>query len=348
MKSRPISQQRIARELGISQGLVSRVLNGKRENISKKTYERIWKYALDEGYRPKGMQANANHGAAPNVGFILRAGLRLYSRSNYFNHIEHGLHQALLDRGYCSFYFGAEDELPVQDLSAKFKPFSLFGIAILGEVKLDFLKAIKAAQKNVVSISEAYPGLCHSVVPNERQSIQLLVEHLMGLGHTQFAWIGGNKRLHHNNRRRQALLEALELNSLVLSPKYVVELEGGDRLDGWKAAEILLQRISPRVFPTACVCLNALMARGLINCLMQKGWRVPEQISVVAVDASRVCEEEHPQITGAHSDAEQMGRTAAELLLRATDPADQTLVDVMLPAQLTVRETSGQVNSVAS
>jgi len=41
------------------------------------------------------------------------------------------------------------------------------------------------------------------------------------------------------------------------------------------------------------------MARGVINCLMQKRMARAEDISVVAVDATRVCVEEHPQITGA-------------------------------------------------
>ena len=41
----------------MSQALVSLVLNGKRENISEESYQRIWSYAVKLGYRPKGMQA---------------------------------------------------------------------------------------------------------------------------------------------------------------------------------------------------------------------------------------------------------------------------------------------------
>ena len=71
-----VSQQRIARDLGVSQALVSMVLNGKRENISEASYQRIWDHALKIGYRPKGMQLNGNHALVTNVGFLLRAGLR--------------------------------------------------------------------------------------------------------------------------------------------------------------------------------------------------------------------------------------------------------------------------------
>ena len=288
MKRTKISQQQLARELGVSQALVSLVLNGKRDQISEESYQRIWRYALKRGYRPKGMQIDGAVSLATNVGLILRAGVRLYSQSNYFSHIQHGLHTALLERGYYTFFFGSEDDLRLKDLQTKSNHYSLFGFAILGEVQETFLRAIKSIQKNVVTVSATYPGLCHSVMPNETQSLQLLAAHLSDLGHRQFAWIGGNKSLRHEARRRAELTEALEQRDLTLRERYVVELEGGDRLDGWEAAEMMLSRISRQQYPTAWVCLNGLMARGVINCLTQKGWRVPEQISVVAVNATRV------------------------------------------------------------
>jgi LacI family transcriptional regulator len=342
MKERAISQLQIAKNLGVSQAVVSHVLNGKRRHTSSECYERIWQYAIKKGYRPKGMQAAAAHSSAINVGLVLRAGLRPYSRSNYFNHVEHGLHMGLLDHGYYTVFLGSEDDLRTTDLRNKFKPVSFFGVVTLGEIKSDFLKSLKAWQNNVVSIGATYPGQCQSVLPNDPQSMQLLSDHLTGLGHQRFAWIGGNKRLGHNTTRREAFIEKLKAKGVKLQAKDTVETEGGDRLDGWKATETMLQRISPRRYPTAWVCVNGLVARGVINCLMQNGWRVPEQISVVAVDATSVVDEERPQITGAHSDAEEMGRVAAELLLKAGQRPEHNLADIMVSAKLTVRETSAK------
>lgn len=340
MKGRSISQQRIARVLGVSQALVSLVLNGKRDNISEESYERIWKYAVKQGYRPEGMQANGNPLTTNNVGFVLRAGLRLYTQSNFFSHIQHGLHTALQERGYNSVFLGAEDTLNRQSLKEELQRHSLFGLVIMGEVAETFVSSIKAFQRNVVAVSAAYPGLCHSVMPNERQALDLLVGHLAELGHTQVAWLGGNKQLKHNLTRRGALVEALRQRGLTLADEFAVDVSNGDRLDGRRAAEMLIGGSSRGRVPTAWVCLNGLMARGAINYLTQKGWHVPDQISVVAVDATRVCVKEHPQITGANADPEKMGAKAAEFLLQAAKQKDDTLFDIILPAQLTVRETS--------
>ena len=322
---------------------MSLVLNGKRENISDESYQKIWNHALKIGYRPKGMQLDGNGAtAAANVGFILRAGLRLHTQSNYFSHVQHGLHEGLLAHGYHSVFLGSEDDLAARSVQQLLRRYQLAGLAIFGEVRKEFIEAIKAVQANVVAISITYPGLCHSVMPNEKQAVDLLLSHLVDLGHIQFAWIGGDKGRDYNSRRYAALTEALSARRLSLSRRFAVEVDGGDRLAGWKAAELLTGQMSRTRFPTACVCVNGSMARGFLNGLMQKGWRVPDQISVVALDATRICVEEHPQITGAHADPEKIGLTAADLLLRSMQAQDGILSDVILPAQLTVRETSGK------
>lgn len=340
-KTANISQQRIARELGVSQALVSLVLNGKRENISEESYQRIWNHALKIGYRPKGMKLSGGHGPSTGVGFILRAGLRLHTQSSFFSHVQHGLHEGLLARGYHSVFLGAEDDLGPRSAQQILKQHNLCGVAVLGQVDREFIRAIKTVQSNIVAISFSFPGLCHSVMPNEKQSIEALVSHLTELGHRQFGWIGGDKQLDYNRRRFNGLVDSLAERGLKLNPKFTVDVETGDRLAGWKAGDTLLNQISTRSFPTACVCGNGSMARGFLSCLMQRGWRVPGQISVVAIDATRLCIEEHPQITGAHTDPEKIGTTAVELLLRNVGEKSGILSDLILPAQLTVRETSG-------
>jgi LacI family transcriptional regulator len=337
-----VSQQRIARDLGVSQALVSMVLNGKRENINPTSYRRIWDYALKIGYRPKGMQLEGNRGQITNVGFVLRAGVRLHTQTQFWSHVQHGLHAHLLEHGYHSLFLGSEDDLGVRSVQARLRQNPLFGLAVLGQVEEKFLKAIKAVQPNLVAISVSYPGLCHSVMPNEKQALGLLVDHLTELGHRRFAWLGGDRGFLYNTRRYAELIRAMDLHNLKLPDKFTINVEGGDRIEGWKAAQTLLAQISRRSFPTAWVCSNGLMARGVLNCLTQNGWRVPQEISVVTVDATRICEEEHPQITGAHSDPERIGTAAAELLLKQADASDEILSDVILPSRLTVRETSAK------
>ena len=79
MKKSRISQQQIAKDLGVSQTLVSMALNGRRNAVSKESYEEIWSYARRRGYRPKGMAAELLPAPkSTSVGFVLRTGVKLY------------------------------------------------------------------------------------------------------------------------------------------------------------------------------------------------------------------------------------------------------------------------------
>jgi LacI family transcriptional regulator len=248
----------------------------------------------------------------------------------------------LQERGLNTVYLGAEDDLDETSLKRKLRRGDLYGVVVLGQVDLPFLSTIKKVHQRVVSISASYPGLCQSVLPNEAQSAGLLVSHLVDQGHKHFAWLGGNKLLKQNAVRRAALDDTLRLRGLSIAPENIFDTSGGDRVDGRKAAAAILERKHRRNFPTAWITLNALMARGAINLLMREGWKIPGQLSIATVDATRVCVEEHPEITGANADAEKMGVKAAELLLQMTGNRDETLADVIVPSRLTIRETTGR------
>jgi LacI family transcriptional regulator len=346
-----ISQHRIAQDLGVSQALVSLVLNGRSEGVSAESYRRIWDHAISLGYMPKGMRPESSPvalGQGQFVGFVLRHGLQLHTQSNFFSHVQQGLHSALLKRGIVTSFLGSEDTLDDAALREAFaRRKNSLGVAILGEVQLPFLKSVRQLEPRAVVISASYPGLCHSVLSNERQSLDLLVQHLFDLGHRQIGWFGGNQGMGRHESRFDAFKQALQLRGLELGPENCVVLGEGDRKEGREAALNLIANSRRQSFPTAIVCFNGMMARGAVNALLQRQWSVPEDLTVVAVDATRALEEEEPGITGAMADPESLGAAAADLLLRSTGAANETFTDLILPATLTVRSSSGAPRTAA-
>ena len=335
-----ISQQRIAHDLGLSQALVSMVLNGRTDGISEDSYRRIWEHALSLGYQPKGMRAaQTSETKKIHVGFVLRSGLALHTQSNYFSHIQHGLHEALQERGISTLFLGTEDKLNETAFRATLETRkSLFGVVVMGEVKPAFLKAIKNLCPRVVAVSISYPGQCHSVQSNESQSLDLLVEHLVGLGHKRFGWIGGNRALQRHEDRYRAFRAALKARDIEFDEGWAMLHDNADRQEGRIMAEAFLAKRGKR--PTAIACYNGLMARGAVNLLQTRGLEIPRDLSVVAIDATRICIEEHPHITAASADPEAMGRKAAELLLGTSGAGDEVYLDAALPSRFTLRETT--------
>ena len=161
-RPKKISQTQLAQQLGISQALVSLALNGRSAGINPDTYKRIWDHAVRAGYLPKGMRVDSSPASSriKQIGFILRAPLRLYIPSTYFGHVQHGLHHALEARGYRSVFLGAEDELSPAKLGQILHPsHHIGGIAVLGEVALPFLTELARLNRRVVAISAQYRGL---------------------------------------------------------------------------------------------------------------------------------------------------------------------------------------------
>ena len=342
-RPKKVSQTQLARELKISQALVSLVLNGRKHGISADTYDRIWAHAVKRGYHPKGMRLASSPAAQPRqVGIILRAPLRLNTPTMYFGHVQHGLHTGIEAREFTTVFLGAEDQLDAQKLRRIFAAGHAFhGIVLVGEVTREFLDQLRRFGLRIVAVSARYPGLCHSVLGNEPQALEALVEHLFKLGHRRFGWRGGNVGLGRHESRLHALEMALTRVGLKLDPRYVVKLKEGERIDGADAVRALLPLARRKDFPTALIAYNTLMAAGAVRELHREGWRVPAEVSVASADFSPVATESTPRLTASGSNPEKLGEAAARLVLEDRGDADQGFTDLMLPAQLFVGETTG-------
>ena len=338
-----VSQTQLARELGISQALVSLVLNGRKQGIHAETYDRIWAHAVRRGYHPKGMHLASSPAAqARQVGIILRAPLRLNTPSMYFGHVQHGLHTGIEAREFTTVFLGAEDQLDAGKLRRIFAPGHSFqGIVLVGEVTRGFLDQVRRFGLRIVAVSARYPGLCHSVLGNEPQALESLVEHLAALGHERVGWIGGNIGLGRHETRFQAFEAALRRAGLKLVPRYAIKLKEGDRIEGADAVRALLPLSKRKDFPTAFITYNSLMAAGAVREFQREGWSVPADVSIASADVSPVATGSTPRITAAGSNPEKLGEAAARLVLESPAAHGDGFTDLILPAQLFVGDTTG-------
>jgi LacI family transcriptional regulator len=343
-RPKKVSQTQIAIDLGVSQALVSLVLNGRKDGISPETYERIWQHAAKRGYRPKGMHFSSSPAANDphQVGFILRAPLRLSAPGNYFSHIQHGLHTALEKEHFSTVFLGSEDEIDPVKLRRIFSPGHLFrGVALLGEVARPFLLSLKKTERRIVAISARYPGLCHSVLGNEPLALEMLVRHLYDFGHRRIGWLGGNVGLGRHEARLNAFQTALKAAGLTPDPRYHAGLQQADRAEGANAIHSLLPLARRKDFPTAFVCYNCLMAAGATAALQREGWKVPADLSIAGADTPPPPSAGTPEVSGAGADPRALGEAAARLILTATGSDDESFHDLTLPAQFIPGSTTG-------
>lgn len=342
-RPKKISQTQLAKQLGISQALVSLALNGRSAGINPETYKRIWDHAVSVGYLPKGMLVDSTPDSAriKQIGFILRAPLRLYIPSTYFGHVQHGLHHALEARGYRAVFLGAEDELTPEKLEKIFHPsHHVGGVVVLGEVAQPFMAELARLTRRVVAVSARYHGLCHSVLGNEPQALVEVVRHLHALGHRRIGWLGGNAALGRHDARLQALKNALTAHDLTLDPRYTTIVAEADRAEGSEAIHAMLPFAKRRDFPTAFVTYNTQMAYGASLALQREGWKIPADLSLASADVSRLSIEGALRITGAGTSPDKLGEAAARLVL-GESVSDEGYADLVLPAPLVIGNSTG-------
>jgi LacI family transcriptional regulator len=240
-------------------------------------------------------------------------------------------------------FLGSEDTLDRRQVEAFFpENHSLKGVVLLGEVATPFLKDLRRHERRIVAVSARHPGLCHSVIGNENQSLELLVDHLHELGHRRIGWLGGNAGLARHQMRFDAYRASLQQFNLPYDERYCVRLAQGDRAEGGEAILSQLPHARRKDFPTAFLCYNTLMAAGAIKALVREGWEIPADCSIAAADNSRLASVESPRITVAGSDAGKLGAVAARVILETTGVADESFNDLILPSQFVNGESTGQ------
>ena len=172
---------------------------------------------------------------------------------------------------------------------------------------------------------------------NNREVGARAAQHLLELGHREFAVISGFTS--HNDRARDRITgvrEALTARGIDLSPQRVVEapfsLQGGkDAL-----AEVLL--LSPR--PTAIICGNDILAQGAMIEAHALSLGVPAALSITGVDDMELSTHLPPGLTTVRIPSAEIGRQAARHLLDSLS-GQKPGTQIELAVALIVRGSTG-------
>ena len=159
------------------------------------------------------------------------------------------------------------------------------------------------------------------------------VSHLIAHGHRRIALLAQSLALYTMAERRRGYLEALAAAGIEADPALAAEAETVD--DARVATGALLAADEP---PTAIFCANNRMSVGAISAVRASG----QPIALVGFDDLELAEALAVPLTVVRTDAAELGRAGAELLLRRMDGWDEPPRRVILPTTLVVRG-SGEI-----
>ncbi|MFZ5815964.1 MAG: LacI family DNA-binding transcriptional regulator [Bacillota bacterium] len=167
-----------------------------------------------------------------------------------------------------------------------------------------------------------------AVLVDSKTGATMAMTHLLDLGHRRIAVINGpDEDLIAGSPRWEGYREAAAARGLALDPGLVCT--GDYRLEsGYRAMERLLARPDP---PTAVVAASDLMAIGAINAALDRGVRVPGDLSVVGFDNIWFSAAIRPALTTVAQPMYEIGATAIRMLITAMSGKTEPVVDWIKP-----------------
>lgn len=325
----------IANRLGVSVSTVSKGLNGA-SDISEELRQMVLDTAVEMGYSTKRSKKeenrklclfieNMNYESIDEFGYDIVLGFK----QNAFRHkwdidivpinqnfqMEEKYDTYMLKNGYCGAF--------------------LMGMALHDE----WMKQLENTTMPTVLLDNFIsnnPNVC-CIGTDNREGIELAVNHLHNLGHKSIAFLNGSLYSRVSDQRQEAFESAMKKAELEIRPElmaygYYVADSAQYHIPGFLAEGA-----------TAIVCGNDLIAKGVIDECISRGFNVPEDISVIGFDDIPVAATLTPPLTTIAQDRNAIGRCAYVILNSLIHHISVSMTE--LRPRLVERESTTRVSS---
>lgn len=177
------------------------------------------------------------------------------------------------------------------------------------------------------------------IVTDDINGARNAAKYLLSLNHRQIAYIGPAHSAS-SNRRLQGVLETLESEGIPHNSELIVYANGYLQESAEKAALELISRGCPF---TAVVCFNDLFALGVTNILLDQGFNVPQDISIIGFDDT-ISGIYRPRISTMSINRQQLAQLVIDRLLQQIhEPDKHTPQVISLPEKLIIRESTRRI-----
>lgn len=298
--------QDIADKLDISKVTVSKALNGK-DGVGADLKGKIQKTAYELGYHmPVSIK---NDGDSPqNIAIFLNEKFA-DGEAKFYLKCYQCISFELLKLGYLGNLFTVNRiSRDKNELTSLFAQNNVCGVILLGTAKKSLIETVKSLGMPLIFV-DFYDSDAEvdCVVTENIYSTYSLTNHLLEYGHREIGFVGSIRSTSSIQDRFLGYYRGLLEMNIPLEPQWILQ----DRNEEDEEIQITL----PDQMPTAFVCNCDDTAYHFIKLLNDRGYQVPEDISIVSFDNDIFAELCTPKLTTLAVNIELMGKNAAELIV---------------------------------
>jgi len=334
-----VTLKHIAEALGVSAMTVSRALNN-RSNVDEKTREKIVRTAEEMGYTPNRVAKSLVSSKTQTIGVVIPE-----ITHAFFPEVVRGIEEVTYQTDYQLILTNANEQFErekhaIQTLRSQ----QVDGILIsssLTENDYSFYESILQAGTKLVFFDRCVDGLGASCVHvNDNKSSEGMTNHLIEKhGYQKIAHFSGPREVAIGRERFQGYRRALENHGIEYREEWVIE-SGFKEEGGYNAMQKLLS-LPEGSRPEAVVCVNDPAAFGAMEAVKEAGLKIPEDIAITGFSDEIRAPLVSPPLTTVHQPAYDVGKQAAEKLLKVIENENEAAEDIEIKASLTIRKSCG-------
>src|SRR6266404_6647461 len=303
----PVTIKDVARESGVNTSTVSRALNN-RYGVHDKTREHVMEVAARLNYRTNQVARGLVTGRSQTIGLVVSD-----IRNPFFAEVARGAEDAAYRAGrdlvLCNSDLTAEKQMGYFEslLAKRVEGIVMNSVAALSHAQQDQLWAagVPIVLLNRSSVYRRFS----SVLGDNLQGGEIAGNYLIDLGHTKVGHVTGPRAHGNLTDRARGFLKVFRDKGL---PEPEVIYGEHTFAGGYRSANQLLG-LGRKI--TAIFAGNDVLAFGCIRAAIEKGIRIPADLSIIGFDNVEISQITNPPLTTIDQPKYEIGKAAIEMLL---------------------------------
>jgi LacI family transcriptional regulator/LacI family purine nucleotide synthesis repressor len=329
----------IAAECGVSIATVSKALNDLND-VGAETKKRIRETARRMGYLPNSSARALKTNRTFNIGVLFVDEEQNGLTHEYFASVLDSFKRSVEENGYDITFINSTHRSNMTYLEhSRYRGVDGVVIACVDFYDPQVIELLRS-DLPIVTIDHVFDYKT-AILSDNVQGMHDLVEYVYSKGHRKIAYIAGNDTSVTKNRIG-SFYRSLEKRGIEVPDEYVVNSAYRNPDKAYELTKELLSLPEP---PTCIMYCDDYSCTGGIRAIHEAGLRIPQDISVTGYDGSFLTQMMDPKLTTLKQDTDQIGRVAAEKLVRLIENPKTTLIQRMvIDGMLIEGETVADIN----
>lgn len=337
----------IAKELGVSPSTVSRALR-EESVVNNETIRRVKDMAHKLNYVPNKAASMLRRSQSRQIGVLIPD-----ISNTVYGLLVKGIDDTLRPQGYhmclCCTYRDPDEEASLLEMFLENRCAGIIVASREGASSKQTLKQLKSFEAEggpiVFSGYEPAGKVAADVVGVDVfAGARMMTEYLITQGHASIALLGGADSSPLVVARREGYRRALQDSGIAAKSECIID-GGYDHSTGVRGAAAVAELVS-KGEATAVFCVNDMVAIGLVSGLLERGVRIPDDVSVAGFDDIPEAQWISVPLTTVRQKQYEIGCLCASRILNRISSKTSPVGEITIKPELVIRASSGPVPGI--